>query len=126
MKATTTTRRLFIAAGPAATVFASLGAAAASAQPSDDLRRAIEAHKAARVAIDAHSGPEDLPLELIQAEDDALEAIALVPCDDAAFMDKLRYLLAVHKRDFGSMWETQECPALMAAIDAHLGGGKAI
>jgi hypothetical protein len=66
------------------------------------LAQAIARHMAAVAAYDAVRGPEDIPKNLIDAEIDALEELAFMPCaSDAEFLEKLRYLYAQQAK----IWE---------------------
>lgn len=78
---------------------------------------------AARQAINRHKGPDDLPVGLVDAEGDALMALALCPCKAEDVPSKLRYLLQAHKRDHGDMWPGAGSPWIMAALDFHFGSG---
>jgi hypothetical protein len=78
---------------------------------------------AARQAIARHEGADDLPKQLVDAENAAEMALALCPCQTEDVPTKLRELIWVHKRDFGDHWQATGAPALLAAIDFHFGKG---
>ncbi|MGJ0507009.1 MAG: hypothetical protein ACR652_07680 [Methylocystis sp.] len=87
----------------------------------DPLSAAIERHKTARAAIEAHTGPDDVPQELVDAETAALDTLARTPCaDDAEFFSKLAYLLSVQKALWGASWATSYAEEILTAIDIHL------
>jgi len=78
---------------------------------------------AARQAILRHKGPGDLPEALVDAEGDALMAVALCRCKADDVSSKLRYLLHHHKKASGDDWPGAGSPWIMAAIDLHFGQG---
>jgi hypothetical protein len=90
------------------------------------LEAAIAAHIAADMRVEAHEGPEDVPLSLVDAETAALEALALTPCDnDAEFFHKLRYMLDNQRRAYGQNWTQSLAPEILTALSLHLmDGGK--
>lgn len=119
---TMNTRRLILT-GLAAAPVAGLAAIAdaAPAPSSSALAAAIAGHKAARAALEAHYGPDDLPEDLCRAETAASEALATAPCaSDAELIEKLRYLLAYEKRLWGGPHIDRPYGVLATALDQHL------
>lgn len=115
-----TTRRLFLAAGSVAIGSASLTPAAAVEGVA--VAAAIQRHRAAVDALDAWPSDEDFPKSLTDEENSALEALALTPCaDDAQFIEKMRYLLAIQKAAFGEFWLDLSHETLLA-VDLHVNG----
>lgn len=128
-------RRTFLASGSAGAIFAALSAAAAY---ENCLVAAIERHKAALAALDAREyelskcdQTKEFILstwgqtkEFIDAEHEALMALARTPCvDDRQLMAKLRYLLANRKQYYRpGGWRGLPAPEVLTAIDLHLGG----
>jgi len=119
-------RRLFLAAGTAAAVFAGLrGAAHAAPSPilSEDVRAAIAAHKAVQAMIDGMSSEdEDAWNAALDAEDKARWALAETPCQsDADFFAKVAYLLAHEYRLQGGQYTHAVAFGDLAfAIELHL------
>jgi hypothetical protein len=96
-------------------------AAAMFAPRRGGLAAAIERHRAAGGAMDADQAG-DPPPALIEAEDDALDALAALPCDDAQFIKKLRYMLADHRRIFGKNHRSSRADEILSALDLHFDG----
>jgi hypothetical protein len=87
---------------------------------SNALAQAIESHKATFAAMKAHHGPEDLPVEICDADDAAFLALAETPCaSDAEFVEKLRYMEAHLGRLFGPY--SPDPRELLVAIRQHVG-----
>jgi hypothetical protein len=111
---TTTTRRAILA-GLAAAPVAGLPALA---EENGALAEAIERHRAAYAAFSAYNGTDDEIIgRLSDRESDAIDIVALSPCDERGFLEKLRYLLDRHKRVFGKDFEFVESPSVMLALD---------
>ena len=123
---TNPSRRLFLAAGPAVSVFTALGAATlASPAPSAALALAIDAHKAAQVAVDATpSQGEEHFAALVDLATEALEALAETPCEsDADFFVKVAYLVTIERRLWGSELSESSAFGLLAlATEMHVEG----
>ena len=97
-------------------------AGAVSAAPmSDALAQAIERHRVAHAAIESHTGPEDIPLHIMDVEGDALAALVETPCaNDAELLQKMRYLVAYER--YNKRWRPfsiREDEAIAAALDEH-------
>ena len=122
-------RRLFLATGPAAAVFASLSAAVAGDFPSS-IRDAIFRHKAALAALDAAFDAagergEDPLQSILDEERDALLSLARAPCRDAGeLIDKLRHLTSYERRMSGVLWLSNNDP-LHTALDAFFNSTQA-
>jgi hypothetical protein len=117
------TSRRAVLAGLAAVPVAGLPAIAdaAPAPLSPALAEAIERHKAARAAVQALYGPEDLPNDVCQAEIAASEALAIAPCaSDGELIEKLRYLLAYEKRLWSGPHIDHPYGLLATALYQHL------
>ena len=129
-------RRRFLAAGSAVTVFASLRSAiaqaegekalagAVSAAPiSDALAQAIERHRAAWAAYDAgyDEDNEDAFDALVSAADGPLADLVAVPCaNDAELLAKLRYLHAYEKSLIrGRPFDIADHGSIPVALDVH-------
>lgn len=114
-----TTRRLFLAAGPAAAVFGNLSAAV-TAERNGPLFAAIERHKTKRAAVDGWQGDDDEAFgDLASADFDALCEVALTPCrSDAELIEKLRYIFAGDK--IREVHIDHEYGPIAAAIALHL------
>jgi hypothetical protein len=82
------------------------------------LAAVIDAHQEAVAAVtaDAH---DDVPAALLAAEDAALDAIAALPCNDAQFLEKLRYMIADHCRLFGEGHESERADQIIRALKLH-------
>jgi hypothetical protein len=113
-------RRLFLAAGPAAAVFGALSQAAAQEQPSA-VDQAIERHRAALDELEACCGPEDLPDDVCDRETDALWELAIAPCrSDAELIVKLRYLFAYERRNaMDQQFDMGHDGSLPICLEAH-------
>jgi hypothetical protein len=86
------------------------------------LAQAIARHKAAEAAFDdAASRDDDAAItRLSEAESDAIEILAGMPCaSDAEFLEKLRYLLARETRLFGEPDCNKEFGPIAVAVDRH-------
>lgn len=142
MKATAT-RRLFLAAGPAATVFASLGAAAAASAPSDDpvfaaiaeCNRLEALHLEAITATDAlfESGAAAEELEAVEAAQSEVchaacarerELFATEPTTVAGAVAMLRFL-ADNFDDLSSAALDIAPDAIRAAVEVLERGARA-
>jgi len=118
LNTTNPTRRSFLRGSPAGLASAALALSAIPA--ADFLSLAIERHKKATYAIDAHHGPDDLPDELVDAEDNALWELAETKCDDKQFIAKLQYLMGEQKRANGRNWREAYAGHILAAINLQL------
>ncbi|MGB9426686.1 MAG: hypothetical protein WCB09_09665 [Methylocella sp.] len=93
------------------------------------LAQAIERHKAAQMAIDAHSRQIDdgaLAQQLFAAENGTLELLAETPCaNNAEFIEKLRYLLAHEARiSNGPPDGSLVFGSILVAVDRHFNPGR--
>ena len=128
-------RRVFLAAGPATAIFASLGAAAraearsaiARAPVSNALSRAIERHRAANDACEACRGDDETIDRLSDAEFDARADLAALPVSSTEeLFAKLRYLLEVEKSAWrglmigGDFDLSDKFGSVCLALDLHL------
>jgi hypothetical protein len=90
--------------------------------------QALARHKIAQTAIDAHFGMIDdvaLANQLFDAERDALEVLAEMPCaSDAEFFEKLRFLLARETHLWGSPAGNMEFGSIAVAVDGYFNQAK--
>jgi hypothetical protein len=95
--------------------------AIAGAPISGALARAMERHRAADAIVEAHSGPEDVPAHLVDAETEALWELAITPCaNDRELLVKLGYLLAHEKTcTAGGVFYLSNHGSLPIALDLH-------
>lgn len=115
-----TTRRAIIAGFAAAP----LSAHAAPASLSPALVEAIHLHKAARAALDACQGPEDVLEHLNRVDDAAALAVALAPtASDAELLEKLRYLCAYEQGLWGEPVANLEFGLLAIAVELYFKAG---
>ncbi|MGZ9116406.1 MAG: hypothetical protein ACXW3V_05620, partial [Methylocystis sp.] len=115
-------RRHMLAAGAAAIGATAVAAPVALGAPplSNALAQAIERHKATFAAVKAHHGPEDLPLDICDADDAAFMALAETPwAGDAEFAEKMKYMAAHLRRLFGPY--SPDPRELLVAIRQHVG-----
>ncbi len=126
-------RRRFLAAGSAVTVFASLRSAIAHAEARAGaisavplpkaLAQAIERHRAAWAAYDASydEDNEDAFDALVSVADGPLADLVAVPCaSDAELLAKLRYLHAYEKSLIrGRPFDIADHGSIPVALDVH-------
>jgi len=88
------------------------------------LAQAIERCAAAHAAYSAESD-SDMATQLSSAEDDAIDALAEMPCaSDAEFFEKLRFLLTRETHLWGSPAGNMEFGSIAVAVGRYFNQAK--
>jgi hypothetical protein len=100
-----------------------------NAPMSGALAQAVERCDAAQAPIDARFGKIDdeaLADQLFTAASDAVAALAETPCaNDAEFLEKLRYLLALETHIFGGPPDGRhDFGSIVIAVDRHFNADR--